>query len=163
MADPTYLYDFTAKSQNDWSVVNDGVMGGLSEGYYNVNEDGNGVFKGEVSLENNGGFTSIRKTVNFSEAQGYKKVIIRLKGDGKRYQFRLKRDLYDRHSYIQYFETSGEWEEIELRLKDFYPSWRGRSLDMPNFEANTIKELRFLIANKKPQEFELEIDYIALK
>jgi len=163
MVSPDYLYDFTAKSQNDWSVVNDGVMGGLSEGYYNVNEDGNGVFKGEVSLENNGGFTSIRKTVNFSEAQGYKKVIIRLKGDGKRYQFRLKRDLYDRHSYIQYFETSGEWEEIELRLKDFYPSWRGRSLDMPNFEANTIKELRFLIANKKPQEFELEIDYIALK
>jgi hypothetical protein len=163
MVSPDYLYDFTSKSTKDWSVVNDGVMGGLSEGYYTVNEDGNGVFKGEVSLENNGGFTSIRKTVDFTDAQAYKKIVLRLKGDGKRYQFRLKRDLYDRHSYIQYFETSGEWEEIELRLKDFYPSWRGRTLDMPNFEANTIKELRFLIANKKPQEFELEIDYIALK
>lgn len=163
MASPDYLYDFTSKSAKDWSVVNDGVMGGLSEGYYTVNEEGNGVFKGEVSLENNGGFTSIRKTVDFTDAQAYKKIVLRLKGDGKRYQFRLKRDLYDRHSYIQYFQTSGEWEEIELPLNDFYPSWRGRTLDMPNFEANTIKELRFLIANKKPQEFELVMDYIALK
>lgn len=163
MNKPKLIYDFTSSSGTDWQVVNDGVMGGLSEGMFTANEEGHGVFKGKVSLENNGGFTSIRKSVSYKLSNESKSIVLRLKGDGKRYQFRIKKSLSDRHSYIQYFETDGTWQKVELKLADFYPSWRGRTLDMPNFEANTIKELRFLIANKKPQDFELEIDYIALK
>jgi len=51
------IFDFTEKSDlTNWYVVVDGVMGGLSQGSFGVNDEGNGVFKGTVSLENNGGF-----------------------------------------------------------------------------------------------------------
>lgn len=157
------VYDFSKNSEKEWRIVNDGVMGGLSQGYFQTNEDGHGVFTGNVSLENNGGFTSLRHRNSYSGIEEYKKVILKVKGNGSRYQFRLKSNAYQSHSYIQYFETNGKWQEIELNLKDFYPSWRGRKLDLENFNSNVIEEMTFLIANYKAEEFNLEIDFIALK
>ena len=42
-----------------WRSINDGVMGGLSSGGMRL-EDGIAVFSGTLSLENNGGFSSVR-------------------------------------------------------------------------------------------------------
>lgn len=163
MSQPKFLYDFTSDSKKDWTVVNDGVMGGLSDGNYTITEDGHGLFKGEVSLENNGGFTSIRHRLALDDMEGKSKVVLRIKGDGKRYQFRIKKNNSDYHSYIQYFDTSGKWEEVELSLDEFYPSFRGRKLEMANFDASQIREITFLIANYKAEKFSLEIDHIELK
>jgi len=158
------LFDFDADSQLDeWYVVNDGVMGGLSQGHVAINKSGNAVFYGNVSLDNYGGFTSIRYSFEQREIIGKTKAIIRLKGDGKRYQFRVKRNRIERHSYIHYFETSGEWETIEIPLVDMYPTFRGRELDMPNFSAEYVSDITFLIANKKAETFKLEIDKIILE
>jgi len=61
MSKPFVLFDFTKESNiQNWSVVNDGVMGGLSKGNFSVNDKGDGFFTGHVSLENNGGFSSVR-------------------------------------------------------------------------------------------------------
>ena len=55
---PKIIYSFDEHVQpNGWIIVNDGVMGGLSKGEMDMNEEGNGVFRGRVSLENNGGFS----------------------------------------------------------------------------------------------------------
>ena len=55
------LYDFSENSSlRYWSVVDDGVMGGVSQGSLRINYEGHGVFSGYVSLENYGGFSSIR-------------------------------------------------------------------------------------------------------
>jgi hypothetical protein len=162
MSKPEYLYDFGASKSNDWYVVDDGVMGGLSQGKFFVNEEGHGVFHGEVSLENNGGFSSVRHPLDMN-IEGNKSVVLRVKGDGKRYQFRLKKNNSDYHSYIQYFETSGKWETIELDLDEFYPSFRGRKLDMDNYAPGKLQEIRFLIANYKAESFKLEIDWIKVK
>ena len=43
------------------------------------------------------------------------------------------------------------------------PTYRGRSLNIPNFSANEIQEVRFLIGNKRAENFRLEIDKIVLK
>ena len=43
-----------------WRIVNDGVMGGISKSNIYLNEVSNIIFAGNVSLENNGGFASIR-------------------------------------------------------------------------------------------------------
>jgi len=137
-------------------------MGGLSQGNLVINKKGNAVFSGHVSLDNNGGFTSIRKKIDFDALEGEKNLILRVKGDERRYQMRMKRNASDYHSYIQYFDTSNDWETIELPLEDFYPSFRGRKLDMDNFPSDQIAELSILIANYKEEDFELEIDYIAL-
>ena len=43
-----------------WQTVNDGVMGGVSDGRFKINDDKNMEFFGTLSLENNGGFASVR-------------------------------------------------------------------------------------------------------
>ncbi len=164
VAEPTVIYDFNSDSNpNEWRVVDDGVMGGRSEGTFYINKDGHGVFTGKVSLENNGGFSSIRHRFAPENIEGYEKVSIRLKGDGKRYQFRVKSRSSDYYSYITYFETSGEWQTVELELPEMYATFRGMRLDLPKFPASTMEEISFLVGNKKAEEFKLIIDKIGLK
>jgi hypothetical protein len=115
-----------------------------------------------VSLENNGGFSSVRYLSSGLQVSPEDQVRMRLKGDGKRYQFRVKHNMEDSHSYITYFETTDEWQEITILLRDLYPTFRGRRLDQPNFNHNSIQELGFLIGNKNPQDFELLLDKIEL-
>lgn len=158
------IYEFSRDSDiSDWRVVNDGVMGGVSTSSMTLSPDGHGLFEGRVSLENNGGFCSIRYPFERMCTQGHAKIILRVKGDGKRYQFRIKNRRTDRHSYITYFMTSGEWEEIEIDLYSMYPSFRGRVLDLPDFDHDHIEEVGVLIANEKAEKFELLIDRITLR
>jgi hypothetical protein len=160
----TIIYDFNKdSSKNDWRIIDDGVMGGESQGSFSFDTDGNGVFKGTVSLENNGGFSSVRHQFDKIQTTKDSKVLIRLKGDGKEYQFRIKDKYNSYYSYITTFKTSGEWETIELKLSDLYPSFRGRKLNLPNFESDSFEEIVFLIGNKKNESFQLLLDKIELK
>ncbi len=158
------IFDFNPNSDfSNWSVVDDVVMGGRSDGQFFINEKGHAQFQGKVSLENNGGFSSVRYRFNEKKITDFQKVVIRLKGDGKRYQYRTKTNSSDRHSYISYFETTGEWQNVTINLTDLYPTFRGRQLSIPNFPAEQMAEIAFLIANKKAETFCLEIDSITLE
>lgn len=158
------IFDFQKSSDiTGWRIVNDGVMGGLSSGIFMLNSEGHAVFKGIVSLENYGGFTSVRYSLNSLSVEDKKTVVLRVKGDGKNYQFRVKAKSDEYFSYITTFATSGKWEEIEIPLNELYPSYRGRKLNTPNFSNNYIDELTILIANKRNESFALEIDEITLK
>lgn len=148
---------------NEWKIVDDVVMGGESNGKFSNDNNGNGVFEGRISLDNNGGFSSVRHSFEKIEVSKNSIVIIRLKGDGKDYQFRIKSNKSNRHSYVTTFQTSGEWETIEIKLSDLYPSFRGRKLETPNFEADSFEEITFLIGNKKAESFKLILDKIELK
>lgn len=162
--DKLILFDFTPATVNSsWQVVNDGVMGGRSQSGLSISENGHGIFKGLVSLENNGGFCSIRLRMEQTDITGSTKVFLRIKGDNKRYQFRLKPNTDDYYNYIAYFDTSGAWETIQIPLKDFYPNFRGRKLDISNFNSQQLEEIGFLIGNKKAERFTLEIDAIWLE
>ena len=158
------IFDFNKESDiSDWKVVNDAVMGGRSSSKFYLNEEGNGVFIGTVSLENNGGFSSLRHRFNQKKIAGYRKVSIRLKGDGKRYQFRAKTNKEDQQAYISYFETTGEWQTVEIMLSALEPTFRGRKLNMPNFPAEELEEVGFMIGNKLNENFELVINNIVLE
>lgn len=158
------IFDFNKTSDiRNWLIVDDVVMGGKSSGNFRLDEAGHGVFEGEVSLENNGGFSSVRYTFNKILVKEYSKIFLKIRGDGKNYQLRLKSNSEDYYSYITPFSTSGEWQEIEISLKDLYPSFRGRRLNQPNFSADSIEEIAFLIGNKKKEKFELFIDQIELR
>ncbi len=163
MKESIQLFNFEKNSDlSNWYVVDDVVMGGRSDGNLKINEEGFGVFYGDVSLENNGGFSSIRYRFEQQDVGDFKHCKIRLKGDGKRYQFRVKTSPYDRHSYIHYFETSGDWETVKIPLAAMYPTFRGRRLDMPNYPVEQLEEISFLIANKQAESFKLLFDWIAL-
>ncbi len=105
------IFDFTQESSaKGWYIVNDGVMGGLSEGQFATNK-GLAVFKGKVSTDNNGGFTMIQNRFKTLATKNHNAFVIKLKGDGKAYQFRVKSDKYQQYSYVYQFSTSGEWED----------------------------------------------------
>lgn len=158
------IFDFNNKSElKNWRVINDTVMGGESSGSIQLSSDGHGVFKGEVSLANNGGFSSLRYNFNKIKVNNYTKVILKIKGDNKNYQFRIKSKSSNYFSYINSFSTNGNWQEVEILLNDMYPSFRGLKLDKANFSEDYIEEVAFLIGNKNNEDFELLIDQITLK
>jgi NADH dehydrogenase [ubiquinone] 1 alpha subcomplex assembly factor 1 len=157
------LFDFNKKTNSsEWKIIDDGVMGGLSKGKFKIDENGNGVFFGAVSTENYGGFSSVSHQMKTKDISKFSKVSIRLKGDGKNYQFRIKDNANSYYSYINTFKTSGEWETIVLKWSDLYPSFRGQTLNLPNFKGDFLEEIVFLIGNKKNESFELKIDTIEL-
>ncbi len=158
------LYDFKSDSHiSDWKVVDDTVMGGKSSGNYHLSDNGHGVFHGSVSLENNGGFSSVRHRSESISLEGFNEFILKIKGDGKSYQFRVKDDVNNYYSYKTEFKTNGKWQEIHLKFSDFTPSFRGRTLDIPNFSGASIEEMTFLIANKENENFRLELDQLSVK
>jgi NADH dehydrogenase [ubiquinone] 1 alpha subcomplex assembly factor 1 len=161
---PSIIYDFQKDtSTTNWRVVDDEVMGGLSQGKLRVDDEGHGVYSGTVSTENNGGFSSLRYRFDAIETSEDQSVVLRVKGDGKKYQFRVKDKPSQYHSYIYTFETNGDWQTIEIPLAEMTPSFRGRKLSIPNFNHTQIEEIAFLIGNKKAESFELIIDKIEVK
>jgi NADH dehydrogenase [ubiquinone] 1 alpha subcomplex assembly factor 1 len=161
---PIVLFDFNVKSNIDnWRVVDDSVMGGISSSKFFVDAAGNGIFKGSVSLENNGGFCSVQhypKPVSLKE----KKIFsIRLKGDGKKYQFRVKSERSNYYSYIYEFQTTTDWQTIEIPITELYASFRGRTIDIPNYDGASLEEIAFLVGNKKNENFQLQIDKIEVE
>ncbi len=162
--DPLVICDFQNQiGTENWFVVDDGVMGGLSQGALRKNDSGNALYTGTVRTENNGGFSSIRHNFESINVSDYTKVKLKLKGDGKSYQFRIKEDRSQQYSYIQTFQTSGDWETIEISLATCYPSFRGVKLKMPNYSGEFMEEIAILIGNKTKESFSLEIEKITLE
>jgi len=158
------LFDFNTQSTiANWQIVDDVVMGGRSNGTFALNKNGFGVFEGNVSLENNGGFSMVQYRFSTEKVDAFTTVCIKLKGDGKAYQFRIKTNANDSHSYIASFDTNGEWQTIEIPFETMYPAFRGRTLNIGNYPGQQMEMIAFLIGNKKAESFKLEIDSIVLK
>jgi hypothetical protein len=58
--------------------------------------------------------------------------------------------------------TTGKWQEIEISLKDMSPYFRGNKVNKPNFSANGIVQISFLIGNGENEKFKLLIDKIEI-
>ena len=158
------LFDFgTLENMNDWLIVNDGVMGGLSKSRFVLSDRNTAVFSGNVTLENNGGFASIRTKAMQFQLEGFKGIMIRLKGDGKKYQFRLRtNDRFDGVSYRYHFETKkNQWQTIAIPFDECVPVFRGRILrDVGPISPKDIQQLGFMASDNQTGEFQLEIQWI---
>ena len=87
------LIDFTdKKAGHQMNVVNDGVMGGLSQGIIEMTQNDSLLFKGNISLQNNGGFSSFRIAGKLWDLSAWKGVEILVKGDGRTYGLRATTD-----------------------------------------------------------------------
>ena len=157
------IYNFDNNSDlKKWVIVNDDVMGGISSSNLIIENDGNGVFQGRISTAYNGGFSSLRyncKKIFVNDNTHFK---IKIKGDGKDYQLRIKSNRDDYYSYVFLFKTSGEWETVSIPIKEMYASFRGRKLNMKNFNSDYFEQITFLFGNKKDESFKLLIDNIIL-
>lgn len=161
------LAEFTSNDeirQLGWKVVNDGVMGGRSKGQISATKAGTLKFQGKLSLENNGGFSSVRTddlSLDLSNASG---LLLRVRGDGRTYQMRLGSDARYRGMEVSFqadFPTDkGNWMEVKIPFEKLSGSWRGRSLKDKVFNPAKVRRLGLLLADKKPGPFNLEVDWI---
>ena len=146
-----------------WRTQNDTVMGGVSQSRFEMTEEGVFVFTGNVSLENNGGFASVRARLVEPELEGATAFRLRVRGDGQKYElrFRVKGD-WSWVSYRHDFETEkDEWVEVELPVEEFEAGWRGRSVpEAPAFDPAGAFEIGIMISDKQEGPFELEVDWI---
>lgn len=157
------ITDFSNPPLLRWTGVNDVVMGGVSDSFMQVSDDGNGVFAGHLSLENSGGFASARTSLPENDYSGFSGIMLRVKGDGKRYSFRIRTDImFDGVVYRQEFDTKAEeWMDVALPFSEFEPSFRGRTVaDAPPLDPSGIFQIGFLISEKQEGSFRLEIERI---
>ena len=163
---PTHhvLFDFgTTSDAQKWNSVNDDVMGGRSEGAFRITRQGTLELYGNLSLENRGGFASVRSKPAKLDLSKTDALVIRFRGDGRTYYCNLhvptNRIAF---SYRAKFDTeAGLWQEVRLPLETFQATWFGRIQPAaPAIDAKNIRSVGFLIAEKKAGPFKLEVDWI---
>jgi len=147
-----YKIDFGIKSvDQNWFVVNDGVMGGLSSSNSEVLENSL-LFKGNISLKNNGGFSSLRGPKNNVNLSQYKNIEIKYRSKGQDFGLRLME--YDAY-YMPYFkylfdDTSWEWQTVKISLKEFnqyrLSDITGKKMSKENL--SNIGRIGIIVSNK---------------
>jgi monofunctional biosynthetic peptidoglycan transglycosylase len=160
------LFDFSGpNAASQWQIVNDGVMGGRSSSRAEMKAEGQMWFKGNLSLENNGGFASVRsrpKTLGLARGQS---IVLRVLGDGRKYTFNLY--LPDRRtafSYRREFETiPGKWAEVRMPLDQFVATSFGRTIANDRLDPTRIDSLGILLGDKRPGPFEIRVDWIKVE
>jgi monofunctional biosynthetic peptidoglycan transglycosylase len=159
------LLDFDdAADVRMWTPVNDVVMGGVSRSEFTQAEPGIARFSGIVSLENNGGFASVRTAPRAWQTADAGAFVLRVCGDGKRYKFTVRTD--DRFDGIQYQSRlepqAGAWREVRLPLASFMATFRGRTIPgAPPLAPAGARTLGLMISDRQPGAFSLLIDWIA--
>jgi monofunctional biosynthetic peptidoglycan transglycosylase len=142
-----------------WRAINDDVMGSASESEMRA-ESGAGIFTGKLSLENGGGFASVRREPQDYHLAGYKGLQVEVRGDGRRYQLRLRtHQLFEGGAYRAFFQPpAGQWQRVDLPWEAFEPVFRGRVLeDAPPLIPEDIQQIGLLIADRIGGPFRLEI------
>lgn len=141
-----------------WQMFTDQFMGGVSTGGYNFSEvDGRKCIsmKGDVSLENNGGFVQValdlEKDGKLLDASEYKGVRLWVRGNGENYyvHFRTSKTWLPWQYYAADFETSESWQPVELGFDEFEGGSVGGSLN-----PDALKRIAIVGAWKK---FEADI------
>lgn len=163
----TTLLDFDDASEAaSWRAVDDVVMGGISRSGFELVEPGIARFSGHVSLENDGGFASVRTPPNDWDAAGATAFVLRVRGDGRAYKFTLRTgDAFDGIQYQARFgPPAGEWTDVRLPVVSFVPTFRGRVLhDAPPLDPSRVRVLGLMISDRQAGPFELLVDRIAIE
>ena len=158
----TMLFAFDGEdAATGWRTVLDGVMGGRSTGRILATDDGTIVFDGATSLENNGGFSSMRTDVAEGACDGADAIRLIVKGDGRDYKLGVKgyRGMSP-EGYWQSFPTvAGEWTEVVMPIRDLERQFMGRPLQ-GRIAPEDIRAIEFYIYDKNAGDFRLEIDSI---
>ena len=158
------LMDFSQPGEIDrWRPIDDRVMGGISESSMASSGQGSAIFSGTVSLENNGGFASVRSSTKRRDWSGFAWIVLRVRGDGKTYAINLKNDPdFDGMTYRSTFSTKrDEWTTVVLPVDGFRPVFRGRPVPgAGKINWREVHSVGFMISGRQEGEFRLEIESI---
>ena len=157
MANLIELFD-NPSSVLGWQPMNDRVMGGVSSSQMRFDRAGHAVFEGDVSLLNNGGFSSVRAPLLKLGASGTVAYRITAWGDGHTYKLSLRTDSgFEALSYQAIFTPAkGHWSEAVLTLAEFVPTFRGKAVpDAPHLQPALVTQLGLMISDRQAGPFRL--------
>ncbi len=157
----TLIFTFTG-DEPGWYTVDDDVMGGVSSSTVEFVDPSLLSFTGDMSLENNGGFASVRSDwtpMNLSDADG---VLLRVLGDGNLYRLRIRTKTTGSDiSYNALFQTTPEtWSIVYIPFTDMLPTYRGFLMDVGELDRANIGSFGFMLSDKQPGKFRLLVDWI---
>jgi NADH dehydrogenase [ubiquinone] 1 alpha subcomplex assembly factor 1 len=149
-----------AQAIGAWFVLNDGVMGGVSQSKIVQTYRGTMGFTGLVSLDNDGGFASIQAQFAPLDLTTYEGIELRVRGDGKRYGLNL-RDSFGAIVHQAEFMAK-DWRTVQIPFKSLQPNWFGYPMKgAPPLNTSRIVSMSFII-EKQVGRFVLEIESVGV-
>ena len=166
LAEKPLTFDFgnSAEKTRDWVLLTDNVMGGLSKSEITYHTNSISL-NGEISLENFGGFSSIRSKFSKLNLSMFTGVKIKFKSTNQRFAFTLENSQnWTRPNYKNEFvaKKDGQWHIATLYFKDFSETVIGRNTGnklQPEILKNILR-IGIITAKKQEGPFSLEVDYI---
>lgn len=164
---PIPLFDFNgADSAKEWQTVNDGVMGGVSEGKFKITDTKTMEFLGTLSLANNGGFASVRTKAKKLGLEKGDTLVAKVKGDGREYHMNLSVPTFQiAYNYRAVFQTKkDEWIEVKLPLDKFEATSFGQVVkNAGQVKPTSVNGLGFMLSDKKAGPFKMEVESIKVE
>ena len=153
-----------------WSNVDDTVMGGVSASSV-AWEYGALVFAGEVSLENNGGFTSVvsptipglTSTGPATGGSPSGAILVEGSGDGRSYVLQLRAGQGGRRLWAQTFTPPAVVGTVELPLADFVATdFRLDPIAPTPVDLGAVDALAIYLVDGQAGPFRLDLTRIAV-
>lgn len=162
---PVGAADTKALQDLDWAIVNDTVMGGRSEATIQWDKQGAMVWSGYLSLENNGGFVSIRSSGSTFDWSDYQGVEVILEGNGRDVQVSAQRldRMIRAGGYRALVPTVLQGEtRIYIPFTAFELKRFGRSIQGPPLTQGLSKigQIGLLMADKREGPFRVQLKSI---
>jgi hypothetical protein len=153
--DPMLINDFNSESreqyQNQWRLIEDGVMGGQSSGVMEWTQIGGRSclrLNGTVSTKNNGGFIQVQRPIDeqmASIAGDFRGIEIDVIGNNESYNIHLKQKglIFPWQSFRANLFATDKWQTIQLPFSAFRPYRTGKRL-----EPQKINQIALLAIGK---------------
>ncbi|MEO2089192.1 MAG: CIA30 family protein [Gemmataceae bacterium] len=147
-----------------WQPADDGLMGGVSHSAFVRTADGHAAFRGVVSLENNGGFCSVRSPDLPARLTGGDAIALRVRGDGRTYTLCLHtRTLLPGTSYrCRFTPPAGEWVREVLPFAEFVLMRFGQRAGVSPVDPAAVTALSLLVSDRQEGPFTLEVAEVTL-
>lgn len=147
-----------------WQIVNDGVMGGLSQGT-RFAEDDHMVFRGVINT-NGGGFSSLRRRMSAGDLAGTAGLRLKVRSDGRDYKLTFRTSERWRGRSVSYqasipTTTPGQWSEVTVPFSDMRTSIFGRSVRAAPFDPSDVREMGIILADGIDGAFKLDVQRLS--
>jgi len=160
------LFDFGKGEVTNWRSLNDGVMGGRSIGVVDYGK-GTMTWKGTVSLENNGGFSSVRSPWGDRDLSNFDSVTLRCRTtNGQADSFTFTMEVSEKW-WMPYwkanFDVESDWTEVTLpfdRLKKSSAYTGELSKFWTWGDLSSVLRMGYMKYDGTAGDFGLEVDWM---
>jgi hypothetical protein len=162
------VIDFGEGLEEGWFGIDDTVMGGVSSSTLSYT-DASMLFEGEVSTDNNGGFSQVRSRSRTMDLTMYDRLVIRLRSEGQPFSFVITdAPFFFQPTFKADLEVPDDgWHVLEIPFDDFEehafidgkPTPTGVFIGRRNLRNVDHFELISELFENGP--FRLEVDWVA--